>query len=234
MKSIHQLKQMMKNTAYQAALKVLRTYNYGSDRSALFPLEAAVRAGLKDPALRRSIGQALENFLQKWLSAPAFEFVCRQLALLKWESAVPKVARFLTDPHRQYAARLLLEAIRSPAAVSAIQAAVPSTQGSLRAGLLTSLGKLRAESAIPLLEQMATEPDPQVVEAAVWALGQIGTLPAAQALLRITQQPFRGRPSILADACHTVAQSPQVRGSTLAIQLQKQKPTHKGPTGTEK
>ena len=206
---------------WQSALTILRTYNYGSDRAALFPIEAAVQAGLKDPGARQTVGQALESLLQESLPVPAFEFVCRQLALLKWEKAVPKVAPFLTDPHRQYAARLLLETIGGPSVVSTIQAAVSSTQGSLRAGLLTSLGRLKAESAVPLLERMAAEPNPEVAEAAVWALGQIGTLAAAKALLRITHRPFHGRRWMLIDACHTAAQSPRLRQSTLAMQLQK-------------
>jgi len=107
---------------------------------------------------------------------------CRQLARVGTRRAVPALAGLLGDPALSHWARIALEATPGPEASAALRAELSRLTGSLRAGIITSLGVRRDVAAVPVLARLLRNPDAQTAAAAAHALGRIGT-PAASAAL---------------------------------------------------
>jgi hypothetical protein len=88
----------------------------------------------------------------------------------------------LTDEKLSHPARFALESMPYPAAGAALRDAVGKKTGLIRSGMIDSLGERRDTSSIPAIVPALSDPDEQVVAAAAWALGKIGTKEAANAL----------------------------------------------------
>jgi HEAT repeat protein len=107
---------------------------------------------------------------------------CRQLKLVGTEKSVPALAALLVDPELSHPARLALESIPCEAAGAALRIAAGKATGLTRSGILDSLGERRDAAAVPVIAPALDDPEPQVMVAAAWALGKIGTADAARAL----------------------------------------------------
>lgn len=99
------------------------------------------------------------------------------------EQSVPALAALLRDPTWSYAARSVLESIPGPAAERALlDALAATTDNGLRIGLVNSLGSRHAAAAVPAIAESLSSPDAALADAALNALGNIGTAAAANAL----------------------------------------------------
>lgn len=100
------------------------------------------------------------------------------------ERAIPDLVPLLADPQWAHPARSVLEAIPGPAASRALLGALDRVADpTLRAGLVHSLGSRRHAEAVPALAGLLRASEPVLVAAAVNALGDIGTVPAGDALV---------------------------------------------------
>src|SRR5579859_5094121 len=133
------------------AFEALKTYDWGTDRAAVAPIEAAVAAAHGKAGERQDLEKRLLAALQSDISRDAKGFVCRMLTLVGGVSAVPVLAGLLGDEYLSHMARYALERIPLPEAAQALREALPKLSGKLKIGLISSLGSRRDGSAVTAL-----------------------------------------------------------------------------------
>ena len=144
---------------------------------------------------------ALIAILQSDASDAEKAITCKQLAIYGSSSAVPELARLLSDKKLASWARIALEAIPGAAADKALQQAAGSLQGDLLIGVLNSIGVRRDASAVEILGGRLQDQDPEAASAAAVALGRIGNSAAAKLLqLALVKAPPKVR-SAVAEGC---------------------------------
>ncbi len=79
-------------------------------------------------------------------------------------------------------ARYALERMPAPEAAQALRDALPRLCGALKVGVIGSLGVRHDSASVPALVALLGDADKTVARAAAYALGDIGSLEAAQAL----------------------------------------------------
>ena len=189
-----------------AAFSALRSYDQGSSRAALLPIDEAVVAALPDPAARLALETRLLVALSAGGSGVALEYLCAKLTLLGSALAVPALAALLDQPALTTAARNALEASPHPEATAALRAQLPRLKGVLLVGVIHSLGLRRDAASVPALTRLLPHENPSVAGAAAAALGEIGTPAAAQALGAFQPNAPAGLQPALADACLVCAE----------------------------
>lgn len=166
----------------------LARFKFGDSRLPLAQVEEQIRKS--SPAQYKDI----EAKLLAELKAPettkdAKRYICRWLAVVGSADCVSAVAPLLTDDDLSHPARMALEPLASPAAGAALRDALPKVHGRLLAGLIGSIGIRRDTEAVSALAGAAKDNDPSVAEAAILALGAIGTEPAARTLTELQVAP---------------------------------------------
>jgi len=168
--------------ALDKAFEALRTYEWGSDRSALQVIDNAVAAAHGDAAVAKSIESRLAERLTSKPSPAAQDYICRQLSLVGTAASVPALADLLPDEKLSHMARYALERIPDDAAVAALRAALPKVDGNLKVGVIHSLGVRRDAASTDALSGLLTDKNETIVAASAGALGNIGTSEAARTL----------------------------------------------------
>ncbi len=168
---------------YEQALR----YTFDKPRTAVMAIEAEIRAA-KPEQLR-----AIEAKLARILTSPeatkdAKAWACRQLRQAGSEQSVDALAPLLADPDLATVARLALQSIPGAKVDAALREAAGKLQGDLLAGVLQTIGVRGDRQAVSLLVPLASDKDPVVAEAALFALGHIGG-PEAFAALRDAKVP---------------------------------------------
>jgi len=109
---------------------------------------------------------------------------CRGLALIGTKKAIGPLANLLGDEKLSHMARYALETIKDPAVDEALRDAIGKLKGMPLVGVIGSVGVRRDAQAVPLLQGilMQNEASPEALSMAVRALGQIGTIEAAEFL----------------------------------------------------
>jgi HEAT repeat protein len=136
-------------------------------------------------------------------SAPTAEKTqaCFELKLVGTSRSVASLAALLTDPVLSHPARDALTSMPYPEAGAALRDALPRAQGTIRIGIIASIGERHDQAATALLAALLTDHDSQVVAAAAVALGDIATSEAAQALFKAFDRvDVKGR-AVLGDGC---------------------------------
>ncbi len=124
---------------------------------------------------------------------------CRQLAIVGTKNAVAPLAALLGDEQLSHMARYALEPIPDPAVDAAFRDALGKLKGKPLAGVISSIGVRRDPEAVqPLLQMlMQGQAGPYAMSAALRALGQIGTVGAADALkASLDHAPPEGLPDV--------------------------------------
>ncbi len=109
---------------------------------------------------------------------------CRQLAIIGTKDAIAPLAALLGDEELSHMVRYALEPIPDPAVDAAFREALGELKGKPLVGVIASIGVRRDAKAIEPLKKMLMEHDagPEVTQAALRALGDIGNLAAAELL----------------------------------------------------
>lgn len=170
----------------------LAKYRFGQSREPLAEIEAEIR---KTPA---SGYKEIETRLLAVLQSPqttkdAKRYICRWLGVVGSAACVPAVAELLADEDLSHPARMALESHPDPSAAAALRNALPKVKGKLLAGVISSIGSRRDAEAVAALGRLAADEDAAVAEAAILALGQIGTLEAAKTLENLPTSPSLAR-----------------------------------------
>ena len=111
--------------------------------------------------------------------------VCRDLALLGGDAAVPSLGALLAAPETAEMARYALERIPGERSVAALRQALGRTSGAVKIGIVNSLGRRRDGASVDVLKALLVSSDAPLAGAAAEALGRIGNRAASQALLEV-------------------------------------------------
>ena len=165
-----------------ALLKATADYKFGQTRKPLLAVEKFVASAAVEPARRKALAAKLAAMLSSKATLDAKKFLCGQLSLIGAPAEIPALAGLLGDKDLSLAARSALERMPGEASLSALRAALGTTTGSRRVGLICSLGERRDAKAVGALAAALGEKDAVVAGAAIDALGKIGGAAAAKAL----------------------------------------------------
>lgn len=124
----------------------------------------------------------LIQILQSSASAVDKCSACRELRVYGTAQSVPALAALLNQERVGHAARYALEGMDYPEAGAALRKAVTQTSGSLKVGLVDSLGWRRDRAAVPVLKPLLAHEDVTLAVTAASALGRIGSSDALDAL----------------------------------------------------
>jgi len=196
------------------AFEALKTYDWGVDPKVLQPIQEAILTSRGDAAARKDLEARLAAVLKTEVPRAAKDAVCRALKIVGTAAAVPALAALLSDEQLSHMARYALERIPAPEAGQALLAALPKIGGKLKVGLISSLGVRREIAAIAPLQTLLADSDPTVAQAAAHALGVIGSLAAAKAL--VTAKPSAATKAAIADASMECAEELLAGGNKIA------------------
>ncbi len=170
------------------AFDALKTYDWGTDRKALNPIDEAVVATQDDPAARKELEARLAAVLKTDVSRDAKDFVCRKLMIVGTAESVPALAALLPEKEHSHMARYALERIPAAEAAQAMRDALPKLGGELKIGVIGSLGVRGDVASVPLLAALLGDADAAVARSAALALGAIRDPAAAKVLLAAKTQ----------------------------------------------
>jgi hypothetical protein len=165
-------------------LAELSQYKYDDVRIPLREAHLWVTAAMNSDQDSIAVARELATLLVGDSTLDCKLFVCRELARVGGAAEVPALAALLNNADTADMARIALEAIQGPEADAALVAALDTTSGTVRVGVINSLGERGSKDAVTLLRRLAKKGDANEAEAAVAALGKIGTRSAAHALKR--------------------------------------------------
>jgi len=173
---------VVNTAAVSKAFAALQTYDRGSSRASLMPIDDVVVASFDDAVVRKDLERRLAAVLAAKVSLVAKEYVCSKLGLIGSSESVLALAEFLADRDLAQAVQSALESMPCPEAAQAIRDRLPKLGGLEKVGAINCLAVRRDAQSISLLATLLADPDNQVRLAALAALGNIGTMEAAQAL----------------------------------------------------
>ena len=164
------------------AMAALKAFDWGDDRDALEPIEEAINQAHKDPVALSGIEASLLDVLTGETPRPGKEFICRRLAMMGSDRAVPVLEKLLLEAETADMARYALERIPGDVASRVLRDALVKTKGTLRIGIINSLGQRRDSGACAALTALLGESDVALIKAAAAALGCIANEQATQSL----------------------------------------------------
>ena len=167
------------------AFEALKTFDWGVEYKPLRAIDDELVATEGKADARKALETRLAAVLKTGATRAAKDFVCRKLMVIGTAESAPTLAEFLSDKDLSHMSRYALERIPSPAAGQALLGALPKLSGSLKVGVIGSLGVRRDEASVAALAALLADGDKQVAAAAAHALGLIGNAEAAQALAAV-------------------------------------------------
>jgi HEAT repeat protein len=174
------------------AFTALATYDTGSSRAAIVPIDEAIGASLNDPARQAILERRLLGQLADSTPDEARIYICQKLRLVGSATAVPALANLLTHPALGDVARGTLEILPCAEAGDALRGAMEKLGGVSRIGVVNSLGRRGDPEDVTLFESLLDHEDVAIVAAAVTAIGRLGTPAAGNVLRRILDNPRSG------------------------------------------
>jgi hypothetical protein len=166
----------------QDVLDVLRTFESGDDDTYAKLLDNLVQQSLATPGMRHTMARALIDFLRSEALAAAKGIAADQLARLAGPDLVPALTGLLFDPETVDLACGLLEEIDHASVEDALRRALEKAPPEAQVRLIAALGERRSERVLGDLGRLARSEDHTVAEAALLAMGQIGSLRAVRSL----------------------------------------------------
>ncbi|HET6385237.1 MAG TPA: HEAT repeat domain-containing protein [Armatimonadota bacterium] len=160
----------------------LKTYDF-QDRTAASAIYKMIQDAAGDKAKDADIEQHLIMVLQDPTATFAGkEEAGRMLWIIGSSKSVPVLAKMLTEEKLGNVARYALERSPDPAAGKALISALDAAKGPALVGIINSIGDRGDPAAAGALKRFTSNADPLVADAAVAALGKIGTASAIAAL----------------------------------------------------
>jgi HEAT repeat protein len=188
------------------AFEALKTFDWGTDLAAVAPIEDATIAAHGNVDAGRDLENRLIAALKGPLSRDAQDYVCRKLAIVGTAAAVPTLAGLLPNKDNSHMARFALERITGPEASQALRDALGTVSGSLKVGVISSVGSRRDAAAVAALGSLLRDNDPAISRAAALALGDIANAESAAAL-QAALKPETGGQQAVIDALLSCAES---------------------------
>ena len=200
------------STAVEKALETLKTYDWGSDRNALNPIDQTIVAAQGNAAALKPLEKALADALAGGISRSAQDYVCRKLRVIGTRQSVEALAALLPDEKTSHIARYALERIPDEKAAEAMRDALPKVGSKLKPGIIGSLGTRRDKKSIKIISRLLGDSDINVARAAAQSLGLIGTSAAATELSKFAKKASADMKIPAGDACMVCAERLLVDG----------------------
>jgi len=156
-------------------------YEYGQSRETLAQLARYIEESLGNPALLKQIEGRLLKFLQSNATTAAKREALRELSLIATDASLPLLTGMLTQAEMAEMARYALARIPGPASDEVLRKTLGRASGSMKIGIINSLGERRDTKSVPLIRPLLYS-DSGVAEAAAAALGKIADRTAMEAL----------------------------------------------------
>jgi HEAT repeat protein len=205
------------SAAVNKALETLKTYDWGSDRNALNPIDQAIVAAQGNAAALKPLEKGLADALAGGISRSAQDYVCRKLRIVGTSQSVEALAALLADENTSHIARYALERIPDDEAAQAMRDALPKVSRKLKPGIISSLGTRRDKKSIKAFSKLLgdwdiqvtkamtvsgilDDFDIQVAKAAAQSLGLIGTSAAAKELTGFAKKASANMKMAVGDA----------------------------------
>lgn len=187
----------------EAPFQALKSYDF-QNRQPVEAINAMIRSA--DAATMSDIEAHLLTVLQDPAATPgAQEEIGRMLRVVGTPRSVPILAKLLTDEKLGNVARFALERIPDASADAALRAALPVVKGKALIGVINSLGERRDAGAVALIKPLAANADVDVTNAAIAALGKIGSREAVAVLQAMPNKSLLVYQSQLVAADQTLA-----------------------------
>jgi HEAT repeat protein len=199
------------------AFEALKTYDWGVDPNVIKPIADAIVTTHTDAAARKDLETRLIEVLKTEAPRAAKDAVCRALKTIGTAAAVPALAPLLADEKLSHMARFALERIAAPEAAQAMRDALSKVPAKLKIGIISSLGVRGEAASLAPLQALLADADAAVASAAAHALGDIGSLEAAKAL--VTATPSAGTKAAVADASLMCAENLVAAGKKPAAKI---------------
>jgi len=163
----------------------------GYDFQSRQPVEAIRLMIDKSAADKAATGQ-IEQKLDGVLADPGSSFAGKQEAarflwIIGTGRSVQVLSRLLTDDKLSDVARYALERNTDPSAGAALASALPMAQGKILVGLINSIGDRGDVEADAALERYVHDSDPLIAEAAISAVGKIGSAESIDILKALSE-----------------------------------------------
>ena len=214
--------------AVDAAIKSLKTYDWGVERKTLNPIDDAVIATHTDAAGRKKLEKDLVDMLASGVSRSAQDFICRRLRVIGTDQAIKALTALLTDEKTSSIARFALSEIPGDVALDALRTALPKVSAKLKPGFIGSLGVRRDKKSVAAIAKLMGDSDMMTARAAAHSLGVIGSPEAGKALCACAGKAPANIKVSVADACLLCADQLLADGNkTAAIAI------YKGLKGTD-
>jgi HEAT repeat protein len=188
------------SSSLKAALEQHRQYEFGQSRRGLVEIEQQIASVYQQPEELSKAEAVLLEVLQSDCSFALKDFICRRLSIIGTARSVPVLAGLLKEPKTAALAEYALVRIPSEEVDRVLAEHLASAEPSIQIGLLSTLGLRKSKQSVSAIAPLMTASDLSVAEAAVGALGQIGTAEAAQALEQRAEQTAPALKNRLADS----------------------------------
>ena len=190
------------------------SYRSGDSLEPFRRLEEGVRLSISKPGLRKEIEAALIRLLEPNATFEARRFACKQLGIIGSKSALPSLAKLLKDDETVGIACLALTTYPAGAADPSLREGLKWVSGTSRIQILNALGDRRDPKSFNIFTHMANDEDEAIAEAAIAALGKLGTADAAEAIAGLRKKPGPGLNQVLAEAALRCADRLQSEGDS--------------------
>jgi HEAT repeat protein len=205
----------------EAALGALQSYELGSSRGDLLPIDEAVRASLDYPDERQALEKRLLDTLEE-ASSLGQAYLLRQLALIGSAAAVAQIAPRLSHPDLADPACRTLASLVCPEAATALRERLPQLSGEARIGAILALGHRRDAASVSALTAYLGSEDAALAGATAHTLGRIGSPEAGRALAETFANSPGTRRSHLSHAIRECADRLAQAGETAAANTLRQ------------
>jgi len=145
-------------------------------------LQALLREIHGQADLTQRLEKGLAGLLEGDADPEAKLQACQALGRIGSEACIPVLEKMLPDPKTNHMACYGLQPNPSPKALAALRRGLEKSKGQAAVCICGVLGYRRDKEAVPILARLTRATDPQVVEAALAALGKIGGPEAANLL----------------------------------------------------
>ncbi len=124
-------------------LAKIATYEVGQNPEVLNLFTEFLQESMGSPALLKQIEARLLRFLQSDATAAGKQFAFQDLSLVATDASIPLLAPLLVRTETSQMARYALERIPGPAADEALRKSLDKATGSVKIGIVNSLGRRR-------------------------------------------------------------------------------------------
>lgn len=191
-------------------------FQSGQSLEPLRRIEQLLRDSAGKPALRAELEAGLIQLLAPSATFEARRFACQLLMVIGSDASLPALSELLKNDETVGIACLALSGQRSPKANELLRKALAAAHGRARLQIIGALGNHQDAPSVRVLAELARDADATVGEAAILALGKIGSPPAHDAIAALRQEARPAQARALTETALRVAEQLAAAGDRKA------------------